>query len=190
MERINDQLVSWASMLEEETRQQAITSAQLEFIYPHIALMADAHLGYGATVGSVIPTLGAVMPAAVGVDIGCGMIAVQTQFNLADLPKDLKTLREQIERSIPLSAARYTRRIQPTAQPPIHELEPLALEIDLHPDAFGKYWRVQLGTLGGGNHFIEVCVDEDDAVWAFWHSVSRGIGNKIATLHIAVPKSL
>lgn len=190
MERINDQLVSWASMLEEQTRQQAITSAQLEFIYPHIALMADAHLGYGATVGSVIPTLGAVMPAAVGVDIGCGMIAVQTQFNLADLPKDLKTLREQIERSIPVSAGRYNRKIQPTAQPRIDELETMALEIDFDPGAFDKNWRVQLGTLGGGNHFIEVCVDEDDTVWTFLHSGSRGIGNKIATHHIAVAKSL
>src|SRR5690625_1075505 len=109
MERINERLVSWASMLEEETRKQAITSSELDFIYPHIALMPDAHLGYGATVGSVIPTLGAVMPAAVGVDIGCGMIAVQTQFNLADLPKDLKTLREQIERSIPVSRSEERR---------------------------------------------------------------------------------
>lgn len=190
MERINDQLVSWASMLEEQTRQQAITSAQLEFIYPHIALMADAHLGYGATVGSVIPTLGAVIPAAVGVDIGCGMIAVQTQFNLADLPKDLKTLREQIERSIPVSAGRYNRKIHPTAQPRIDELETMALDIGFDPDAFDKNWRVQLGTLGGGNHFIEVCVDEDDTVWTFLHSGSRGIGNKIATHHIAVAKSL
>src|SRR5699024_5493580 len=114
MERINDKLLSWASILEEETRQQAITSSGLEFIYPHIALMPDAHLGYGATVGSVIPTLGAVMPAAVGVDIGCGMIAVQTQFTKTDLPKDLQTLREQIERSIPVSAGKYNRKIQAT----------------------------------------------------------------------------
>ncbi|MGO1536234.1 MAG: RtcB family protein, partial [Yaniella sp.] len=113
MERLNDRLVSWASLLEEQTRQQAVTSAELEFIYPHVALMADAHLGYGATVGSVIPTLGAVMPAAVGVDIGCGMIAVQTQFNLADLPKDLRTLREEIERAIPVSAGKYNRKILP-----------------------------------------------------------------------------
>lgn len=190
MERINDHLVSWASILEEQTRQQAITSAELEFIHPHIALMADAHLGYGATVGSVIPTLGAVMPAAVGVDIGCGMIAVQTQFTLADLPTDLKTLREQIERSIPVSAGRYNRKIQATAQPRIDELETMALEIDFDPDAFDKNWRLQLGTLGGGNHFIEVCVDEDNTMWTFLHSGSRGIGNKIATHHIAVAKSL
>src|SRR5690625_6670503 len=109
MERINDRLVSWASLLDDQSRQLAITSAEIDFIYPHIALMPAAHLGYGATVGSVIPTLGAVMPAAVGVDIGCGMTAVQTQFNLADLPKDLKTLREQIERSIPVSRSEERR---------------------------------------------------------------------------------
>ena len=190
MERINDQLVSWASMLEEETRKQAITSAQLEFIYPHIALMADAHLGYGATVGSVIPTLGAVMPAAVGVDIGCGMIAVQTQFKKSDVPKDLQTLREQIERSIPVSAGKYNRRVQPSAAPRVDELETMALAMDFDPDAFDKNWRVQLGTLGGGNHFIEVCLDEDDNVWTFLHSGSRGIGNRIATHHIGIAKSL
>src|SRR5699024_11038493 len=188
MERINDQLVSWASMLEDETRKQAITSAELDFIYPHIALMPDAHLGYGATVGSVIPTLGAVMPAAVGVDIGCGMIAVQTQFTFNDLPKDLKTLREQIERAIPVSAGQYNRKILATAKPRIDELETMALQIDFDPDAFDKNWRVQLGTLGGGNHFIEVCLGEDDNVWTSLHSGSRGIGNKIATHHIAIAK--
>lgn len=190
MERINDRLVSWASMLEDQTRQQAITSAELDFIYPHIALMPDAHLGYGATVGSVIPTLGAVMPAAVGVDIGCGMIAVQTQFTRADLPQDVQTLRKEIERSVPVSAGQYNRTIQPTAAPRIDELETMALESDFDPDAFDKNWRVQLGTLGGGNHFIEVCVDEAERVWTFLHSGSRGIGNKIATHHIDVAKSL
>ncbi len=190
MERINDQLVSWASLLESETRKQAITSAELDFIHPHIALMPDAHLGYGATVGSVIPTLSAVMPAAVGVDIGCGMIAVQTQFKLTDLPEDLQTVREQIERSIPVSAGKYNRKIQPSAAERIDQLETMALKIDFDPDAFDKNWRVQLGTLGGGNHFIEICLDEDDNVWSFLHSGSRGIGNKIATHHIGIAKSL
>ena len=190
MERINDRLVSWASLLEAETRKQAITSAELDFIYPHIALMPDAHLGYGATVGSVIPTLGAVIPAAVGVDIGCGMIAVQTQFTFDDLPRDLKTVREQIERSIPVSAGKYNRKVQPSAAERIDQLETMALEIDFDPDAFDHNWRVQLGTLGGGNHFIEICLDEDDNVWTFLHSGSRGIGNKIATHHIGIAKSL
>src|SRR5699024_1208604 len=162
----------------------------LAFIYPHVALMADAHLGYGATVGSVIPTLGAVMPAAVGVDIGCGMIAVQTQFNLADLPKDLRTLRQVIERAIPVSAGKYNRNIGASARHRIDELEALALQHDVDPDAFDKNWRVQLGSLGGGNHFIEVCVDEHEQVWTFLHSGSRGIGNRIATHYIGVAKSL
>ena len=190
MERVNDRLVSWASMMDDQTRQQAMTSAELDFIYPHIALMADAHLGYGATVGSVIPTLGAVMPAAVGVDIGCGMIAVQTQFKQADLPTSLQTLRAEVERSIPVSAGKYNRKVHPTAAPRIDELEMMALNSGLDPDAFAKNWRLQLGTLGGGNHFIEVCVDEQDTVWTFLHSGSRGVGNKIATHHIGVAKSL
>ena len=190
MERVNDRLVSWASMMDDQTRDQALTSAELVFIYPHIALMADAHLGYGATVGSVIPTVGAVMPAAVGVDIGCGMIAVQTQFKRSDLPTTLQTLRENIERCIPVSAGKYNRTVRPTAAPRIDELETKALENGLDLDSFAKNWRLQLGTLGGGNHFIEVCVDEEDTVWTFLHSGSRGIGNKIATHHIGIAKSL
>lgn len=190
MERINDRLVSWASLLDDQTRQQAITSAEIEFIYPHIALMPDAHLGYGATVGSVIPTLGAVMPAAVGVDIGCGMTAVQTQFKFTDLPTNLTKLREEIERSIPVSAGRYNRKILPSAAPRVDELEELALIKDFDPDSFDQNWRMQLGTLGGGNHFIEVCLDENDNVWTFLHSGSRGIGNRIAQHHIDTAKSL
>lgn len=190
MERINDRLVSWASLLDDQTRQQAITSAEIDFIYPHIALMPDAHLGYGATVGSVIPALGAVMPAAVGVDIGCGMTAVQTQFKYTDLPSNLTKLREEIERSIPVSAGRYNRKILPSAAPRVDELEELALAKNFDPDTFDKNWRLQLGTLGGGNHFIEICLDETDKVWTFLHSGSRGIGNKIAQYHIDTAKNL
>src|SRR5699024_1907929 len=167
MERINDRLVSWASLLDDQTRQQAITSAEIDFIYPHIALMPDAHLGYGATVGSVIPTLGAVMPAAVGVDIGCGMTAVQTQFTYTDLTSDLTKVREEIERSIPGSAGRYNRKILPSAAPRVDELEELAVAENVDPHAFDKNWRLQLGTLGGGNHFIEIWLDETDKVWTF-----------------------
>ncbi|WP_343892598.1 RtcB family protein, partial [Curtobacterium herbarum] len=90
MQKITNRLLSWASMLEEQTEQQARTTSRMPFVFPHLALMPDAHLGLGATVGSVIPTLGAVMPAAVGVDIGCGMIAVRTQFSRSDLPADLR----------------------------------------------------------------------------------------------------
>ncbi|AUN39081.1 RtcB family protein [Tsukamurella tyrosinosolvens] len=190
MEKISKSLVSWASILDEKTREQAITTAKLPFIYPHIALMPDAHLGKGATVGSVIPSLGAVIPAAVGVDIGCGMIAVRTQFTLADLPDDRATVREAIERAIPLSPGRYNKKVVATAEPRIAELTALAERADFDPAKYAGNWALQLGTLGGGNHFIEISLDEDDTVWAFLHSGSRGVGNKIAQHHIAVATRL
>ena len=126
MEVINSRLISWASILDDKTREQALATAELPIIYPHLALMPDAHLGLGATVGSVIPTLGAVIPAAVGVDIGCGMIAVRTQYALKDLPKDRKRLREGIEHAIPLSAGNCNRRITATAEPRLAELRRMA----------------------------------------------------------------
>src|SRR6195952_6129596 len=122
--QINDKLWNWASILEPNTRAQAELTSSMTFIYPHLALMPDAHLGKGATVGSFIPTLGAVMPAAVGVDIGCGMIAVRTGFTRAQLvgaPKPLSELRTQIERAIPLSAGASNNRIVATAEPRIAE---------------------------------------------------------------------
>lgn len=188
MEKISSRLLSWASLIDGKAVEQAETSSRMPFIYPHIALMPDAHLGLGATVGSVIPTLGAIIPAAVGVDIGCGMIAVRTQFSKADLlarhDGALSGLREQIERSIPLSAGRDNTRISETARPRIAELEALAEEAGFDPASYVKAWRNQLGSLGSGNHFIEVSVDETDAVWMFLHSGSRGIGNRIAQHHI------
>ncbi|KZE88702.1 RtcB family protein [Microbacterium sp. TNHR37B] len=191
MEKLTNRLLSWASILDEKTVEQARTSSRMPFIYPHLALMPDAHLGKGATVGSVIPTLGAVMPAAVGVDIGCGMIAVRTQFTKAQLlGRDLTALREQIERAIPLSAGRDNRKIVATAEPRIAELEELAAKNEFDPSHYAGHWRHQLGSLGSGNHFIEVSVDETDAVWMFLHSGSRGVGNKIATHHIAVAQRL
>ena len=117
METLSKRLLSWASILEDSTLEQARTASRMPFIHPHLALMPDAHLGRGATVGSVIPTLGAIIPAAVGVDIGCGMIAVRTAFTRSDLDgRDLAELREQIERAIPLSAGRYNRKIVATAE--------------------------------------------------------------------------
>lgn len=191
MERLSTRLLSWASMIDEKTLDQAHTTARMPFIHPHLALMPDAHLGKGATVGSVIPTLGAIIPAAVGVDIGCGMIAVRTQFTRSDLTgRDLAELREQIERAIPLSAGRYNNKIVATAEPRIAELETLAEKSEFDPDKFAKNWRLQLGTLGSGNHFIEVSVDELDRVWLFLHSGSRGVGNRIAGHHIGVAQRL
>ncbi len=186
MEHITKRLVSWASILEENTREQALTTSRLPFVFPHVALMPDAHLGKGATVGTVIPTLGAIVPAAVGVDIGCGMIAVATQLHASDLPSDLDPLREQIERAVPLSAGRYNTTVSATAEPRVAELTALAQSSRFDPGRYTSAWPLQLGTLGSGNHFIEVSLDETDRVWCFLHSGSRGIGNKIAQHHIRV----
>lgn len=189
MQKINDKLLSWASIADEQTIEQAKLSASMPFIHPHVALMPDAHLGYGSTVGSVIPTLGVVIPSAVGVDIGCGMIGARTQFTKADVEgKDLKEMRESIERAIPMSKGNENRKIQDSAQARINLLEELALSSGVDPTWYDKMhaaWRPQLGTLGGGNHFIELCYDGEDRVWVFLHSGSRGVGKKIADHHIA-----
>ncbi|WP_426226222.1 RtcB family protein [Pseudarthrobacter sp. DSP2-3-2b1] len=190
METINSRLINWASILDEKTREQALATATLPIIYPHLALMPDAHLGKGATVGSVIPTLRAIIPAAVGVDIGCGMIAVRTQYLVKDLPKNRKPLREAIEQAIPLSAGHNNRTVQATAAPRIAELRKLAVKAGFNPGQYVEKWDLQLGSLGSGNHFIEVSADENDHVWLFLHSGSRGVGNKIAQHHIGVARQV
>jgi len=128
VETIKRRLSSWASVLEDATREQAVTSSGMPFLFPHLALMPDAHLGKGATLGSVIPTERAIMPPAVGVDIGCGMAAVRTQLTAADLRArgPLVPLREAIERAVPLSAGRYNAKIVATAEPRVAELTALA----------------------------------------------------------------
>jgi tRNA-splicing ligase RtcB len=190
LESITPKLINWASILDENTRAQAIATSTLPFIHPHLALMPDAHLGKGATVGSVIPTLRAIIPAAVGVDIGCGMIAVRTQYSVQDLPRDRKRLREDIERVIPLSAGHNNRTVKATAEPRIAELRKLAAKAGFNPAQYVEKWELQLGSLGSGNHFIEVSADESDAVWLFLHSGSRGVGNKIAQHHIGVAQQV
>ncbi|MCL2463597.1 MAG: RtcB family protein [Micrococcales bacterium] len=191
-EHLSKKLISWASILEPNTREQAISTASMPFVYPHLALMPDAHLGKGAAVGSVIPTLRAIIPAAVGMDIGCGMTAVRTQWNAEQMRAagPLSRLREAIEARIPLSAGVYNTTETRTAGHAADELADEAARIDLHPDHFVADWRLQLGSLGSGNHFIEVSSDETGTVWLFLHSGSRGIGNKIAGHHIAVARKL
>jgi tRNA-splicing ligase RtcB len=192
MEQISKRLLSWASILEPATRAQAEKAATLPFIHPHIALMPDAHLGKGATVGSVIPTVGAVIPAAVGVDIGCGMIAVRTQYVAGDLPMDARArLREAVERVVPASAGGYNDDYYSAeTRERVRLLEDLAAEAHLDPASYARNWRLQLGSLGSGNHFIEVSLDEQDRVWLFLHSGSRGVGNKIAQHHITRAQQL
>ncbi|MGY1712213.1 RtcB family protein [Geodermatophilus sp. SYSU D00758] len=187
VETINDRLLNWASILEPTTRLQAERTASMPFIHPHVALMPDAHLGKGATVGSVIPTDGAVIPAAVGVDIGCGMDAVRTRFTAADLAgRDLAVLHRQIARAVPLSAGRYNRRVRDSAAARVAELRELPGAAQA--DGAAPNWPLQLGSLGSGNHFIEVSLDEADRVWLFLHSGSRGVGNRLASKHIAVAR--
>ncbi|MDT4925247.1 MAG: hypothetical protein QOG01_2960 [Pseudonocardiales bacterium] len=178
MEQISKRLMNWASILEESTRQQAVTTSGMPFIFPHLALMPDAHLGKGATVGSVIPTLGAIIPAAVGVDIGCGMMAVQTQYQRGDLRGDAKALHAAIAGAVPLSAGKYNDRITDTAAARIADLD--ARDGIGPANEIAPNWRHQLGSLGSGNHFIEVSEDENGLVWLFLHSGSRGVGNKLA----------
>ena len=189
MEHLAKKLINWASILEPGTREQALRTSSMPFIWPHLALMPDAHLGKGSTVGSVVPTLGAILPACVGVDIGCGMIAVRTPLVHDDLAgKPLARLREAIEKAIPLSAGHYndTIRDEGTAER-IAELE--GRDGADSAEAIAPNWRLQLGSLGAGNHFHELSLDERSRVWLFLHSGSRGVGNKLATKHIKVARA-
>jgi tRNA-splicing ligase RtcB len=191
VEQISERLMNWASILEPTARAQAETTASMPFIFPHLALMPDAHLGKGSTVGSVIPTLRAIIPAAVGVDIGCGMIAVRTQFVKSDFTgRPLAVLRRAIEKAVPLSAGHHNRDLTATAKPRVDQLVDSAEAASFDPDRYARNWRLQLGSLGSGNHFIEVTVDELDRVWLFLHSGSRGVGNRIAQHHIGVARKL
>jgi tRNA-splicing ligase RtcB (3'-phosphate/5'-hydroxy nucleic acid ligase) len=185
MEQVTKRFLSWASILEPSTRAQAQTTSEMPFIHPHLALMPDAHLGKGATVGSVIPTLGAIIPAAVGVDIGCGMIAVRTQYAAAELPRNRRPLRLAVERAVPLSAGKHNRSVSRAhTADRVERLTKRAEAAGFDPATYTPSWTLQLGSLGSGNHFIEVSLDEQDRVWLFLHSGSRGVGNKIAQRHI------
>lgn len=194
MYKINDKIITflpWDS-IEAEAQQQIINTSKVPCLFHHVAVMPDCHFGKGATVGTVIATQGAVIPAAVGVDIGCGMIAVKTNLTRSSFtPELLKNIREGLERRIPMSAGKFNSRIQVSAYNKIKQLEEMAtpeqLEFYL---SISSNWQNQLGTLGGGNHFIELCVDEEDTIWATLHSGSRGIGNKIGNYYIKVAQGL
>ncbi|AVS72327.1 RNA-splicing ligase RtcB [Paracidovorax avenae] len=183
--------------VEDEARQQLANAARLPIIFKHIAAMPDVHLGIGATVGSVIPTLKAIIPAAVGVDIGCGVMAAKTTLRAEDLPDNLGPLRSAIEQAVPHGSAPRHRGRDPGSweQPPeavdqawatlADEFEALC---ELHPRLKNTNNRKHLGTLGTGNHFIEVCLDEAGFVWFMLHSGSRGVGNAIGTHFIELAK--
>ncbi|MCB1639145.1 MAG: RtcB family protein [Thiothrix sp.] len=167
--------------------------SQLPFIHSHIAAMPDVHAGIGATVGSVIPTRGAIIPAAVGVDIGCGMNAVRLSLKAGDLPDNLLQIRSAIEKRVPVG---FNQHGTPSTQGATLNNIGKHLDVitDKHPALvkmmknFHRTWGRQLGTLGGGNHFIELCIDESDDIWVMLHSGSRGIGNVIGRYFIEKAK--
>ncbi len=182
--------------LEPDARQQLLNTARMPFIFKHMAVMPDVHLGKGSTIGSVIPTQGAIIPAAVGVDIGCGMIAARTSLVAADLPDNLFGLRSAIEKAVPHGKT-FGRRDQgawehvPNAADQAWSAMAGRFKAitDKYPKLEKTNNRAHLGTLGGGNHFIEVCLDEVNRVWFMLHSGSRGVGNAIGNLFIELAQA-
>lgn len=185
--------------VEEEAKKQLMNMAKMPFIYGHIAVMPDVHLGKGATVGSVIPSKGTVIPAAVGVDIGCGMVAARTSLKAKDLPENLKEIRSQIEKRIPHGRTHNGGRGDRGAWNDVPKLQQEAWKtlearfkkiVEKHPSFGSKQINHvnHLGTLGTGNHFVEVCLDQEDSVWVMLHSGSRGVGNRIGTYFIELAK--
>jgi tRNA-splicing ligase RtcB len=181
--------------VEDEALRQLSNAARLPVVFRHVAAMPDVHVGIGATVGSVIPTLRAIIPAAVGVDIGCGMMAAKTTLRAEDLPDNLAPLRTAIERAVPHGRAPKGRdpgawsKVPGSVDTAWSQLEPEfdALTRD-YPKLQKTNHRVHLGTLGTGNHFIEVCLDEQGFVWFMLHSGSRGVGNAIGTMFIELAR--
>ncbi|MEZ4315945.1 MAG: RtcB family protein [Myxococcota bacterium] len=186
--------------VEDAAKSQLRNIASMPFIHKWVAAMPDVHLGMGATVGSVIPTKGAIIPAAVGVDIGCGMMATRTSLSANDLPDSLRNLRAQIERDVPHGRSKNVRAgdkgsWKKSGVPDMHgkvwsELLEKRFDVicDKHPHIKGSNHVVHLGTLGTGNHFIEICLDESDQVWVMLHSGSRGVGNRIGSYFIELAR--
>ncbi len=176
----------YTDTIAQNARQQLVNVSQLPFIHHHVAAMPDVHYGIGATVGSVIPTDGAVIPAAVGVDIGCGMNAVRLSLKASYLPDSLSRIRAAIERAVPVGFAghRPGKWCEGGVRRVAGGLKPIQ---DKYPQIQAD-WQGQMGSLGGGNHFIELCLDENQDLWIMLHSGSRGIGNRIGTFFIELAK--
>jgi RNA-splicing ligase RtcB len=183
---VNDKLISWASDVEPDTLRQAEKTARLPIVAGHVALMPDAHIGIGATVGSVIPTEGAVIPAAVGVDIGCGMIAAELDLTEEQLPDSVEPLLGRIAKVIPAGVGQGHDEGSRKAWTWFDAHQPAT---ELSSEKRAKAVK-QLGSLGSGNHFVELCIDERGRVWVVLHSGSRGIGNQLAQAHIAKARRL
>jgi tRNA-splicing ligase RtcB (3'-phosphate/5'-hydroxy nucleic acid ligase) len=183
--------------IEPAALQQLLNIAQLPIVHPHVAAMPDVHAGIGATVGSVIPTRSAIIPAAVGVDIGCGMNAVRTTLSASQLPDSLARQRSAIEAAVPVGFTQHEwNKVRGSShakagRPLNDRLDRIVGKhrgIMKMQQKFEQTWICQLGTLGGGNHFIELCLDEEDRVWIMLHSGSRGIGNVIGRYFIAAAR--
>lgn len=183
--------------VDDKAREQLARAAQMPFIFKHVAAMPDVHVGIGATVGSVIPTKGAVIPAAVGVDIGCGMMAARTSLVASDLPDNLAAIRSAIEAAVPhgRTAGRGKRDKGAWGEPPRAAVDAWAKLAERFGRIVAKHPRLRntnnlmhLGTLGTGNHFVELCLDEEQRVWVMLHSGSRGVGNAIGTFFIELAK--
>src|SRR4051812_28604306 len=183
--------------IEDAAKKQLQNVARLPIVFHHVAVMPDVHYGIGATVGSVVPTESAIIPAAVGVDIGCGMVAVETDLPAAQLPDSLKSLRHAIEKAVPHGRTSNGGRgdrgawhnLPKQTAKAWKDLEGTYKEIiDKHPRIGEGNDVNHLGTLGGGNHFVEVCIDERDKVWFMLHSGSRGVGNRIGSYFIELAK--
>ena len=183
--------------VDDKAREQLSRAAKMPFIFKHVAVMPDVHVGIGATVGSVIPTKGAVIPAAVGVDIGCGMMAARTSLMAHDLPDSLEGIRSAIEQAVPhgRSVGRGQRDHGSWGSPPPAIVEAWAVLVARFETICAKFPRLKntnnlthLGTLGTGNHFIELCLDTEARVWVMLHSGSRGVGNAIGTFFIELAK--
>jgi tRNA-splicing ligase RtcB len=176
----------WARTLDPSAQRQLENVARLPIIHGHVAAMPDVHAGIGATVGSVIPTRGAIIPAAVGVDLGCGMNAVRLTLQAAQLPESLARVRSAIEAAVPVGFDQHSARTTGAREKAAKQLEPRLMRLlertpklrTMQRD-FHTTWVRQLASLGGGNHFIEICLDESDRAWIMLHSGSRGIGNAI-----------
>ena len=184
----------WTEGLDKGVVEQLLNVSLIPFIHNHVAVMPDAHVGMGCTIGTVIPTHKAIIPAAVGVDIGCGMMAAKTNITAKDLPDNLSAIRNNIERIIPLGPGRYHHKEYSLSKTKNQFISQREVDQFLKNDPNEMFdittekWREQMGSLGGGNHFIEICVDEDDFIWVMLHSGSRGIGNKIGMTFIRKAK--
>jgi len=189
MFQYNDKIITFLPphAIEPAAVQQLINTSESPVLAGHLAVMPDCHFGKGSTIGSVIPTAGGIIPAAVGVDIGCGMIAVETIFSASQLPDNLNSIETGIERRIPLGTGAKNTKITASARKRIEVLESKARGVDYRQFSG---WQEQLGTLGSGNHFVEICLDEAQQVWLVLHSGSRGVGNRLASHHIKIAQKL